>query len=91
MELIEVLKRVVHEVEAQANGWKIHASINVQNGKIENFDGYASKEGVDNVTFGGWRNGEKLTRNVHNITDEAGDIYSILEAFFEAVISQYEN
>lgn len=89
MELIQTQTRTIHQISAEWGGWNINASVTIQDGKIQNVDGYANKEGVENVTFGAWRNGDKLTRNVHNVTDDSYRAYEVIEDFLSALTEKY--
>ena len=89
MELTQTQTRTIHQLAAEQDGWNINASVTVQDGKVQNIDGYATKEGVDNVTFGAWRNGDTLTRNIHNITDNSYRVYEIIEELLTAVQDKY--
>ena len=89
MELTQTQTRTIHQLAAEKDGWNINASVTIGDGKVQNIDGYATKEGVDNVTFGAWRNGEKLTRNIHNVTDDSYMVSEVIEDFVTAIGEKY--
>ena len=95
MEINQTQERKVYNVTAQQDEWTVNASVVVNDGKVQNFDGSAFKKVGDgleiaSVTFNGYRNGEKLMRTVQNVSDDTAGVYGVVEGFVDAVIAKYE-
>lgn len=89
MELIQTGAEQVYNVTAEQDGWKVNASVSVDEGKVVNLNGSAVKANRS-VTFNGYRTEEAFVRTVYNVTDETNDIYAVLEALVDAVRVKYE-
>lgn len=91
MELTQTATRTIHQVVAEQDGWKLNASVTVQEGTVTNLDGYAQKDGAENVTFNAWMNGDRLTRGIHNVTDDSFGVYALVEEMISAIEEKYNN
>lgn len=89
MELIQTGAEQVYNVTAEQDGWKVNASVSVDEGKVVNLNGSAVKDNKS-VAFNGYRTEEAFVRTVYNVTDETNGIYAVLEALVDAVRVKYE-
>ena len=97
MELIQTTSKTIHNVNAEQNGWKLRASVTIENGKVTNIDGSAAygeeKEGMtpyEQMTrFNGRREGDAL-RISFDFRHEDADVCNLLRAMVDAIIARYE-
>lgn len=97
MELIQTTTRTIHQVRAEQNGWKLIASVTIENGKVTNIDGSAAygeeKDGMtpynEMTSFYGRKEGDTL-RMTYNFRHEDADVCNILRAMVDAIIARYE-
>ncbi|MBR5198202.1 MAG: hypothetical protein IKW20_00055 [Bacteroidales bacterium] len=91
MEINQTQERTVFNVTAEKDGWTINASVIVTDGKVTNLDGSVFRgEGAESVTLNAFRQGVKLTRTVHNVTDDTADVYGVVEDFVASIRAKYE-
>ena len=96
MELLETGKKEIHNVNATENGWKLRATVTVENGKVTNIDGNA-RQGEQNedapeeegVSFYGRMENGSL-RMTYNFSHEDSAVCDILKAMVDAIIAKYE-
>lgn len=89
MEINQTQERKVYNVTAEQNEWTVNASVAVVDGKVSMIEGSAFKDN-ESVTFNGYRNGEKLMRTVHNVSNDTADVYGVVEGFIDAALAKYE-
>lgn len=97
MELLETGKKEIHNVNANENGWKLRASVTIENDKVTNIDGSAAygeeKYGMtpynEMTSFYGRREGDTL-RMTYNFRHEDADVCNLLRAMVDAIIARYE-
>jgi hypothetical protein len=96
MELNQTSTKTIHQVSAEQNGWKLNATVTVQNGKVINIDGNARQGEVNEFTpyneptsFSGRMEGEAL-RMTYNFKHEDSAVCDILKAMVDAIIARYE-
>lgn len=97
MELIQTTSKTIHNVAAEQNGWKLRASVTIENDKVTDIDGsaaYGEKE--DGMTpyeqmtrFNGRREGDAL-RISFAFRHEDADVCNLLRAMVDAIIARYE-
>ena len=84
-------------MNANENGWKLRASVTIENDKVTNIDGSAAygeeKDGAtpyEQLTkFNGRREGDTL-RMTYNFRHEDADVCNLLRAMVDAIIARYE-
>lgn len=91
MELVQTQTRTIHQLSAEKDGWSINASVTIVDDMVQNIDGYMHRDGVDNVNFNVYRNGTKLIRGIHNVTEDAEGVCVIMETFVSATKAKYES
>ena len=97
MELIQTTTRTIHQVSAEQNGWKLRASVTIENDKVTNIDGSAAygeeKDGMtpyEQMTrFYGRKEGDAL-RISFDFRHEDADVCNLLRAMVDAIIAKYE-
>ena len=96
MELNQTSTKTIHQVSAEQNGWKLNATVTVQNGKVINIDGNARQGEVNEFTpyneptsFYGRMEGEAL-RMTYNFKHEDSAVCDILKAMVDAIIARYQ-
>jgi hypothetical protein len=96
MELNQTSTKTIHQVSAEQNGWKLNATVTVQNGKVINIDGNAKQGEVNEfapynepTSFYGRMEGETL-RMTYNFKHEDSAVCDILKAMVDAIIARYE-
>ena len=90
MEINQTQERKVYNVTAEQDSWAVNASVAVVDGKVSMVEGSAVKNEGQSVTFNGYRNGDKLMRTVHNVSNDTADVYGVVEGFIDAVLAKYE-
>ena len=95
MELNQTSTKTIHQVSAEQNGWKLNATVTVQNGKVINIDGNARQGEVkeyephsEGTSFYGRMEGETL-RMTYNFKHEDSAVCDILKAMVDAIIAKY--
>lgn len=97
MELIQTTTKTIHQVNAEQNGWKLNATVTVQDGKVENIDGSAVygevAEGAtpwnEMIRFNG-RKEEDALRISFDFRHQDADVCNILRAMVDAIIAKYD-
>ena len=97
MELNQTSTKTIHQVSAEQNGWKLRASVTIENGKVTNIDGSATygeeKDGMtpyeEMTRFNGWKEGDAL-RIAFDFRHEDADVCNLLRAMVDAIIAKYE-
>ena len=96
MELNQTTTRTIHNVEAEQNGWKLTATVTVQDAKVIEIRGKAHigefKEDsiTNNVSsfFGKIEDG--ALRVTYSFKYDDADVYGILKTMVDAIIAKYE-